>query len=84
MEINVSKIRYRRRKNQAVHNTIIFRSTCLMQLLCLVVNANLQNNNLGDSKIMRREVEVRSDIRKQEERLMEEDGNLDKIKNRIG
>ena len=33
---------------------------------------------------MRREVEVRSDIRKQEDRLMEEDGNLDKIKNRIG
>ena len=84
MEINHPKINNIRQIHQSVHNTIIFRSVCLIQLLCLVVSANLQQN-LHDSKIIKSEVDVTSHNGKQDDgRQTENDPNFIQIENKIG
>ena len=83
MDINHSKIKYSRRILQSVHNNIIFRSAYLIPLLCLVVNANLQQD-LHDRKILKSEVEVTSHNGKQDGRQTETDRNVIQIENETG
>ena len=84
MEINHPKINNIRRIHQSAHNTIIFRSVWLIQLLCLVVSANLQQN-LHDRKIIKSEVDVTSHNGKQDNgRQTENDKNFIQIENDIG
>lgn len=74
MEIKAVKKKNPRRINQSFDNTILFRSACLIQILCLVVSANLPNE-MRDEKIMKREIEVTTHNEKQEIRQMEKDQN---------
>ena len=83
MEIHHSKIKYSRRIHQSVHNTIFFQSACLIQLLCLVVSANLQQD-LHDRKIIKSEVEDTSHNGKQGGRQTETDRNFVQIENETG
>ena len=83
MEINHPKIKYSGRIHQSVHNTIIFRSSCLIPLLCLVVSANLQQE-LNDRKIIKSEVEVTSNNGKQDGGQTETDRNIIQIENETG
>ena len=70
--------------NQSVLKAIIFQSTCLIQLLCLVVSAANLQQDLRDRKIITREAEATSFNGKQEERLMEKDPDFGKIEKQIG
>ena len=84
MEINELKImNSRRRMNQSVLKAIIFQSACLIQLLCLVVSANLQQD-LRDRKIVKRETEVTFLNGKQEDQLIENDLNFKKSEKQTG
>ena len=74
MEIKAVKKKNPRRINQSFDNTILFRSACLIQILCLVVSANLPKE-MRDEKIMKREIEVTTHNEKQEIRQMEKDQN---------
>ena len=84
MEINELKImNSRRRMNQSVLKAIIFQSACLIQLLCLVVSANLQQD-LRDRKIVKRETEVTFLNGKQEDQLIENDFNFKESEKQTG
>ena len=84
MEINELKImNSRRRMNQSVLKAIIFQSACLIQLLCLVASANLQQD-LRDRKIVKRETEVTFLNGKQEDQLIENDLNFKKSEKQTG
>ena len=83
MEIKAAKKKNRRRINQSFDNSIIFRSTCLIQILCVLVSAHLQQN-MRDEKIMKTEVEVTTHNGKQESRQMEKDRNYIQMQKQTG
>ena len=83
MEIKASKKKNPRRINQSFDNTIIYRFACVIQILCLVVSANLQQN-MRNEKIMKREVEDTNDNGKQEGSQIEKDRNYIQMQKEIG
>ena len=83
MEIKASRRKNSRRINQSFDNTIIFRSACVIQILCLLARESLQQN-MHEEKIMKREIEDTTHNGKQEGRQIETDRNDIQMQTKIG